>query len=180
MIIPTHRLVGKYVYKMLSNKEKEKLNYIHFLWGNMLPDISPNYKKISHYYPANKEYVFGLLDYTFENELKKSEYSVLLGVLIHFLCDYTCIYHNNMTINEQNSMRRHMQYEMMLHLFTQTKVRSHIPEIIAFNCLEDVKYHIYMVIERANLPEIIPDIKVDFYDMMQISISVVNFLLKKR
>ena len=180
MIIPTHRLVGKFVYLMLSDESKKKLIYGNFVWGNVKPDMKPEYKRISHYYPANEGYVFELLERALNPALTKREYSDLLGVLIHFLCDYTCIYHNNMSINEADTMRQHMQYEFLLHFYTQSKIRRYCPEIIEFTCVEDVKYHIWKVIRRANADGIIPDMKEDFKAMMQMSTSVVKFLLKLR
>ena len=180
MIIPTHRLVGKFVYLKLSEESKRKLIYQNFVWGNVKPDMLPEYKRISHYYPANEAYVFELLERALNPALTKKEYSDLLGVLIHFLCDYTCIYHNNMTINEGDSMRQHMQYEFLLHLYAQLRIRKYQPEIIEFTCVEDVKYHIWKVIKRANLDGIIPDMKADFDAMMQMSVSVTTFMLKKR
>lgn len=180
MIIPTHRLVGKYVYLMLNDENKNKLAYRTFVWGNVKPDIKSEYKSVSHYYPANEAFVFELLERALNAELTKKEYSDMLGVLIHFLCDYTCIYHNNMTINEANSMRQHMQYEFLLHFYALLKIRKHRPEMIEFTCVEDVKYHIWKVIRRANLEGMIPDMKADFDAMMQMSASVVNFLLKNR
>lgn len=180
MIIPTHRLVGKFVYLMLNDENKNKLVYQKFVWGNVKPDLKPEYKSVSHYYPANEAYVFQLIERALNPELTKKEYSDLLGVLVHFLCDYTCIYHNNMTINEANSMRQHMQYEFLLHFYTVLKIRKHRPEMIEFTCVEDVKYHIWKVIRRANLEDMIPDMKEDFCAMMQMSASVVNFMLKNR
>jgi len=67
-----------------------------------------------------------------------------------------------------------------LHFYTQLKIRKHQPEILEFSCIEDVKYHIWKVIKRANLEDMIPDMKEDFNAMMQMSVSVVNFMLKKR
>ena len=180
MIIPTHRLVGKYIYQMLPAASQNKLLYRQFVWGNVKPDMKREYKAISHYYPANEAFVFALLERSLNPQLTKTEYSDLLGVLTHFLCDYTCIYHNNMTINERDTMRQHMQYEFLLHLYTQSKIRKWQPEIIDFTCVEDVKYHIWKVIKRANLDGMIPDMKADFVDMMQMAASVVTFSLKQR
>jgi len=165
---------------MLSCENKKKLEYQKFVWGNVKPDMKSEYKSVSHYYPANEAFVFELLERVVNPDLTLCEYSDLLGVLVHFLCDYTCIYHNNMTIKEAKSMRQHMQYEFMLHFYTQVKIRKHQPEIIEFNCLEDVKYHIWKIIRRANLEGIIPDVIGDFNAMMQMSVSVVNFMLKRR
>ena len=180
MIIPTHRLIGRFIYQMLDDEKKDKLVFWQFVWGNVKPDVNPEYKRVSHYYPANEEYVFELLERVLDPELSKKKYSELLGVLVHFLCDYTCIYHNNMTLNEANSMRQHMQYELLLHFYTQLKIRKHQPDIIEFSCVEDVKYHIWKVIKRANLDGMIPDMKEDFDAMMQMSASVVNYMLKFR
>jgi hypothetical protein len=165
---------------MLDKEIQNKLIYRKFVWGNVKPDIKRAYKCVSHYYPANEGYVMNLLEQTMNPDLSREDYSDLLGVLIHFLCDYTCIYHNNMTINGAHSMRQHMQYEFLLHLYAQFKIRHHRPEIIEFSCIDDVKYHIWKVIKRANLDGMIPDMKADFYAMMQMSVSVVNFMLKLR
>ena len=180
MIIPTHRLVGKFVYLMLDEDIQSKLSYRRFVWGNIKPDMKREYKRVSHYYPANEGFVFNLLEKTMNPQLSPEEYSEMLGVLVHFLCDYTCIYHNNMTINEENSMRQHMQYEFLLHFYTQFKIRRYRPKIIEFSCIEDVKYHIWKVIRRANIENMIPDMKADFNAMMQMSTSVVDFMLKNR
>lgn len=77
-------------------------------------------------------------------------------------------------------MRKHMQYECLLHVYTQFKIRTYLPEIIEFSCIDDVKYHIYGVIKRANLEGIVPDMKADFAAMLVMSASVVKFLLKCR
>lgn len=180
MIIPTHRLVGKYIYQLLPEASKGKLDYRKFVWGNMKPDMLPEYKAVSHYYPANEEFVFDLLERSLEPNLTKMEYSDLLGVLIHFLCDYTCIYHNNMTINERDTMRQHMQYEFLLHGYTQLKIRKYQPAMTEFTDVDELKKYVLTVINRANLDGIIPDMKADFVAMMQMAISVVNFSLKQR
>jgi len=165
---------------MLDQEDRAKLIYRKFVWGNVKPDVTPAYKRISHYHPANEAYVFALLDQTMDPQLNQAAYSDLLGVLIHFLCDYTCIYHNNMIINEADTMRKHMQYECLLHVYTQANIRRYKPVIIEFTCVEDVKYHIWKVIRRANLEGMIPDMKADFYAMMQMSVSVAKFMLKNR
>ena len=180
MIIPTHRLVGKYIYQMLPMSSKRELVYSKFVWGNMKPDMLPVYKAVSHYHPANEAFVFELLERTLNPALSITEYSDLLGVLVHFLCDYTCIYHNNMTINDAKTMREHMQYEFLLHGYCQLKIRKHHPDIIEFNDLNDLKNYILQVVSRANLDGIIPDMKADFKAMMQMAASVVNFSIKRR
>ena len=180
MIIQTHRLVGKYIYQQLSQENKKKLHYRKFVWGNIKPDIKAQYKAISHYHPANEQFVFSLLEQVVDPQLLLAEFSDLLGVLVHFLCDYTCIYHNNMTINERDSIRQHMQYEFLLHGYAMRKIRNFQPDIITFTCIQDVKYHIWKVIKRANLDGVIPDLKADFVAMMTMAASIVDFTLQLR
>jgi len=53
MIIPTHRLVGKYVYVGLRKESRRKLDYGRFVWGNVKPDVLPNEFSLHVYTQVN-------------------------------------------------------------------------------------------------------------------------------
>lgn len=176
----THRRVGKYLYQRLEEKEQEKLDYYTFIWANVKPDLLSEYKKISHYYPANKEYVFRLLEKACDLRLSKRDFSETSGVLIHFLCDYACTYHANMKVNEAHSMSRHMGYEFLLHGYTLRKLKKTEAKQMSLKTIEEVKIFILEIIQRVDLAEMVIDMKADFYAMLAISSSVLQFLLDQR
>ena len=181
LIVQTHRLVGKFLYINLSQELKSKLDYAAFVWGNVKPDVLRKYKKVSHYYPENEDYVLKIFDEVMNENLSKREFSDRLGVLIHFLCDYTCIYHNNMKINNAHSMRKHMQYEINLHFYTLTHIhKAKSLKLIQFQNKVAIIDHIYDVINQANQDEATPNTATDFHEMMILSTSVLTYILKTK
>jgi len=180
MIMQTHRLVGKYLYQRLEEAEQEKLDYGTFVWANVKPDLLPEYKKISHYYPANEGYVFDLLEKACDPKLTRSEFSEISGVLIHFLCDYACTYHANMKVNQAHSMSQHMTYEFLLHGYTLRELRKTVANQLPLKTLDETKDYILTVIKRVDLDGMVPDMIADFYAMLEISSSVLKFLLNRR
>ena len=179
MIVQTHRLIGKFLYTNLPQELKSKLNYTAFVWGNVKPDVLRKYKKVSHYYPENEAYVLAIFDKLTTENLPKREFSDLLGVLIHFLCDYTCIYHNNMKINSEHSMRKHMQYEINLHFYTLANIhKTKSLKLPKFQNKVAIVTHIHKIIDQANQDETTPNTATDFHEMMTLSASVLNYILK--
>ena len=177
MMIPTHRMVGNYLYRHLSRSDKKKINKNAFIWGNVKPDILRKYKRISHYHPANEAFVFQLIDELLELNMTIRDFSANLGVLIHFLCDYTCVFHNNMQINRAYKMRQHMYYEALLHGYAIRKMKKAQPCVINLPSKTALKNYILAVIHRANLEGVVPDMMADFHAMMEMSVSVMAFML---
>ena len=180
MIMQTHRLVAKQLYGMLTERDKPKLMYHTFVWANIKPDVLPEYKKISHYYPANEEYVFQLLEKACDPTLSRTKFSEISGVLIHFLCDYACTYHSNMKVNAEHSMRQHMTYEFLLHGYCLRKIKQTAINVVPLQTLEQAQWYILSIIKRVDLEGMIPDMKADFHAMLEISASILKFVLLHR
>jgi len=176
----THRLVGKHLYEKLKEKEREKLEYRTFIWANVKPDLLPEYKKISHYYPANEQYVFKLLEKACDPRLTRFSFSETSGVLIHFLCDYACTYHANMKVNAAHSMSQHMTYEFLLHAYTLRELKRKVINPVPLETIEEAKAYILMILKRVDLDDMVPDMIADFHAMLEISSSILKFLLNRR
>ena len=108
----------------MLNKEK-------LLWGSIAPDITPYYKFVRHYKNESLNYIareitnviFLCQGRDFENgeDLMLTKYlSKKLGVISHYLCDYTCYPHaERITCMNSKQAREHIKYEMMLNEFSK-------------------------------------------------------------
>lgn len=179
MIMHTHRMVARHLYLGLEREEQKQLIYRTFVWSNVKPDLLPEYKRISHYYPANEDFVFNLLEKVCLEDLSPYEFTETLGILIHFLCDYACTYHANMAVNQANSMRQHMQYEFLLHGYTIRTLKKTQIKYMPLKTIEEAKEYILSIIARVDLVGMIPDMRADFYAMLEISASILKFALKQ-
>ena len=181
LIIQTHRLVARFLYNNLDENLKSKVKYRTFVFANVKPDILRKYKRVSHYHPANEKYVFSLIEMVQDPGLSKWSFSDLLGVLVHFLCDYACVYHSNMRVNAEDSMFRHMVYEFRMHFYAvhQMRVMERAP-VVKFESTDEIFVYIRDVIGRANMEAVVPDVARDFDEMMILGMSVMRFVLDGR
>lgn len=181
MIAHTHRLMGDFLYHQLSTPLKAKLNYQRFVNGNIKPDVVKKYKQMSHYYQDNEDDVFGMFETLLHEPLSLTEFSDLAGVLLHFICDYACIYHANAYIRKDNTLAAHIQYETRLHYLALRKIKK-IKEVpfIAFKSLEENRRYVRELVRRTNIPDYRPDIEHDFHEMVKLSLSTLFFLLSQR
>ena len=109
MIANTHRVVGQFLYQQLSPSNQRLVQKQRFVYGNVKPDISKKYLQMSHYHRDNEEIIFKMLNDLLTTQASIREFSENLGVLIHFFCDYTCIYHANDYLYENHSIAKHLK-----------------------------------------------------------------------
>lgn len=105
---------------------KEKL-----LWGSIAPDITPYYKFIRHYKNESINYISREIanliflcqgkDFEKGEDLMLNKYlSKKLGIISHYLCDYTCYPHaERITCVNSKRAREHLSYEMRLNEFSK-------------------------------------------------------------
>lgn len=108
-------LIGRAV----EEKLKIKLDMLGFIYGNIIPDISPVLLKIPHYRNKAAEFVNSeiraLMDYKLRKHSECSkEFSMRLGIVMHYLCDFFCHAH---TSTYQGSPFQHYMYELKLFKF---------------------------------------------------------------
>ena len=178
MIAHTHRFVGEFLYHQLPDYLRKQLDHNKFVNGNVKPDVVKAYRQMSHYYRDNEEFVFGLFEKLMTEPMSKSEFSDLLGVLMHFLCDYTCVYHANDYIHKEHSIRLHMQYEMKFHMYAHRRFRSlREVDIIPFQSVDEVREYVRDLIKRTNTPNFKLEVESDFNEMVSLTVGVLFFIL---
>ncbi|MDO5793868.1 MAG: zinc dependent phospholipase C family protein [Turicibacter sp.] len=180
MIVNTHRLVGEFLYNQLSPSYQEFIHKRRFVYGNVKPDIVKEYRQMSHYHRDNAELIFKMLDRLLTEETTIEQFSENLGILIHFFCDYTCIYHANDHLYENHSILKHMKYEVMLHRYAAKKFLTlETVRMIPFKSVDEIKGYVCDLTSRLNQVPLTRSVAQDFDDMMLLSVSVLQYIINQ-
>jgi len=103
------------LYKELTSQMGIELNYFHFVYGNIKPDVHPGTIDWPHF---SQNSLDDLLDYCESitiTPMSLKDFSIALGVVSHFLCDYSCLYHTGPYIRHKDIIK-HALYEHFLEL----------------------------------------------------------------
>lgn len=123
MNILTHILISKRAYIDLNNHFSVKLSLGSLIWGSVKPDLINS--GISHCKDETSYLFYQKLEdikkITLDKDKKK--YSLKLGEIFHYLCDYFCYAHNN---KELLKYFPHIRYEKNLHS-TAKKIKFKLP-----------------------------------------------------
>ena len=180
MIANTHRVVGEFLYQQLSPSNQRFIQRQRFVYGNVKPDISKKYLQMSHYHRDNEEIIFTMLNDLLKSQASIREFSENLGVLIHFFCDYTCIYHANDYLYENHSIAKHLKYELMLHRYAVKKLETlKKVETIPFESVDEIKKYVYQLTNRLNQIPLTRSVSEDFEEMMVLSLSVLQYIINQ-
>jgi len=180
MIANTHRVVGKFLYQQLSPSNQRYIQRQRFVYGNIKPDISKKYLQMSHYHRDNEEIIFKMLNQLLTTQASIREFSENLGVLIHFFCDYTCIYHANDYLYENHSIAKHLRYELMLHRYAVKKLEKlKTVETIPFESVDEIQKYVYQLTNRLNQVPLTRSVSEDFEEMMVLSLSVMQYIINQ-
>ena len=144
MIMNSHLLMSRILYKFCIKELNFKLDKTAFMVGNIKPDFQSEEIKEEHNYNVS---INKLLNYSKElstQNMSNKAYSSALGVMCHFTCDYFCLYHQE--DKEKKGMVEHFIYEAILHfvLVTQLLRRKIIVnknEILARKNIENILLH---------------------------------------
>ncbi len=180
MIANTHRVVGEFLYQQLSPSNQRLIQRQRFVYGNIKPDISKKYLQMSHYHRDNEEIIFKMLNDLLTTQASIREFSENLGVLIHFFCDYTCIYHANDYLYENHSIAKHLRYELMLHRYTVKKLEKlKTVETIPFESVDEIQKYVSQLTNRLNQVPLTRSVSEDFEEMMVLSLSVMQYIINQ-
>jgi len=180
MIANTHRVVGEFLYQQLSPSNQRYIQRQRFVYGNIKPDISKKYLQMSHYHRDNEEIIFKMLNQLLTTQASIREFSENLGVLIHFFCDYTCIYHANDYLYENHSIAKHLRYELMLHRYAVKKLEKlKTVETIPFESVDEIQKYVYQLTNRLNQVPLTRSVSEDFEEMMVLSLSVMQYIINQ-
>ena len=113
MITNTHLLFSRLIFKHCENKLGFKLSKGIFMYGNIKPDVFPQDNNNSHTLKDNTNTVSEYINKLTNSELTIKKFSLILGMLCHYSCDFFCTYHGEKFQNK--SILMHILYEIQLH-----------------------------------------------------------------
>lgn len=179
MMVNTHRIVGEFLYEELPKELQSLLIHRKFVFGNVKPDLKKEYRRFSHYYRDNSVVIFKWLDLLLQKDYAIEEFSEKIGILLHFFCDYTCIYHANDFIHESHSIRKHLQYEGKLHVYASRKIKNYKNAIVVipFQSTQEIYDYVKHLTDELNQEPAILCIEKDFENMMRLSLSILLYIL---
>ena len=106
----SHVLIAKGLYRFLS--EEVVVDRKAFIYGNVKPDL-PTHKHGHHTLDKYLDTVNSYSEELMDDEVAVREFSVRLGEICHYVCDFFCYYHLEEEIH--NKRLRHFLYELKLH-----------------------------------------------------------------
>ncbi len=125
----THKLISNHLYEHIKDSYGIELNYDRLTWGSIAPDILPKYKLYRHYYDNSIDYIIlriaklifvhRFLDFTNCNYVALKIFSRDIGIISHYLADFTCRAHADRW-EMPKSLVKHLKYEMELNEFSKT------------------------------------------------------------
>jgi len=113
MITNTHLLFSRLIFKHCLNEFDFKLCKGIFMYGNIKPDIFSGQTNNSHSLEDSSDIVQKYIDKLTSDKLTIQQFSLTLGMLCHYTCDFFCIYHSEEFKNK--NIFRHLTYEIQLH-----------------------------------------------------------------
>lgn len=116
----SHSMVGDFLQKYLLEQNGIELNMASFIYGNLLPDFKPSYKKLPHAADSWESYIKREIKTLSEHKQTSlrfgPNYSRRLGIICHFYADFFCFPH---TEAFEGGTYQHMKYEWELYRFTR-------------------------------------------------------------
>lgn len=122
----SHLFISRMLYKYF--KSEIELSKWAFTFGNVKPDLPPACFKARHTFENYFLTVNDRADQLANEDLPLREFSVKLGEVCHFACDFFCYYHSNLKLHKKNVF--HFVYEICLQLqlnLLQLKKKLRIP-----------------------------------------------------
>ena len=123
MDLTTHVLMANRLHKEITSQTGLYLDYWYYLYGSIKPDIYPEAIEWPHFLNDSLKDLTGYCEYTILAPMSLKEFSVALGVITHFICDYYCLYHSE--LYRQKNILSHIFYEKKLSLCFIKKCLTH-------------------------------------------------------
>lgn len=106
----THLAISKVLYRHFE--DEMVLDKQAFSFGNIKPDL-PSAQRKSHTLENCIFVVYNYSNQLMNEELSMKDFSVKLGEICHYICDFFCYYHLDEKHHSQKL--RHFLYELRLH-----------------------------------------------------------------
>lgn len=108
----THLFISRMLYAKF--KDEAALNRWAFAFGNVKPDLPPDCFGERHTLENTLFIVYDRANQLTGQPLSKTEFSIKLGEVCHFVCDFFCHYHLSESLHKQ--IFPHLIYELSLHI----------------------------------------------------------------
>lgn len=125
----THIAISKILYNQI--KSKINLNKSAFIYGNIKPDLSSKLMKKPHTMDNYFNFVCSRADNLIRGEETLKDFSLELGEICHYVCDFFCLYHTEIELF--NNLNDHFLYELKLHFILKKFTQKEKSEIVTCN-----------------------------------------------
>jgi hypothetical protein len=117
----SHIILGRLLHQYIMDQRGIRLSRRGFVYGNVLPDFAPSFKKLPHepeyWVRFLKSEIAGLSGSKREDTRFGVDYSRRLGIICHFYADFFCRAH---TANFEGGAVPHILYEWDLHRYLRS------------------------------------------------------------
>lgn len=145
MIPGTHLIICKIVYRHLLKKTNFRLDYKAFAYGNIKPDLEKNYIKREHTYEKSIDIINSYANSLINKKMSLEEFSMGVGVVGHFVCDYFCLQHQK--YYWKKAPVAHGIYEVKLHAKLKKFMRNESLKVnYNYNCSGKVETQISHIV----------------------------------
>lgn len=189
----THRIIARNLCANIKEKYGIELHEEKLSWGSVVPDLYPKYKLKKHYLEDSLQFItaeiatlifmsrFIHLEES-PNSIAKKIFSRHLGIISHYLSDFTCSAHaNNWRFN--GYMRKHVQYEKMVnetakcHVFEPIELKTEPIQthLLMLGLRNQVSQQILSIIEEYAEKE--PSIETDLDFALALNTRMASFVI---
>jgi glycosyltransferase involved in cell wall biosynthesis len=110
MLTSTHVHISNLIYNDFNDDEIKLISKTALLEGCRTPDFKLKYRVFKHTFYESFFVVDKLINHLLSRKQSRREFGYKLGIILHFITDYTCAYHSNPNVVDFG-FRRHIQYE---------------------------------------------------------------------
>ncbi len=168
MNIFAHTIIANSTFDLLEQDYGLVLNRRQFVLGNLIPDLSPKFKRPVHRYKNWAPIVFNMIDSASEDDMSVNQLSLQLGCVSHFLSDFFCLAH---TEDLYRGQIEHLDYETRQYNAFRQIVGKKSDFTPVFESIRGSKLTSYIESNHHSFKEIGFD-KISFEDELRNSVSV--------
>ena len=166
----THIAMADLIFNEVS--ELYELNKVAFIYGNIMPDVDPRFNKTPHMFEIDFEHIMALSEELVSGDFSVRTYSIKLGFLCHYICDFFCLYHSE--ISKFIQYKAHGVYEIKLHFVLKKMLKFKLFKVenngIMNHHIVDIRKQILMA--RKNYVENPKTYETDLFYAIHTSIYV--------
>lgn len=174
----THLFISKVLYQHFASEIE--LNKRAFAYGNIKPDIPSSCNK-EHTLDNYLYTVSNLANQLIQEELSIERFSVQLGEICHYICDFFCYYHVFEEI--YNNKLLHFCYEIRLHYKLMHIYSKHKFKVVPSKLKPRLDIHLMVLEKRSDYfsrpMSMLRDIEFAFSTALWICESIIYFVKSK-